>query len=93
MTASWKKVYEGQHEGRPVEVRESNDKTFKILTTQKFYEEGIAYQDGPNFVHISPSSVGEPVESEVMSRDTLKEALTELHFSAETVDSICSQVH
>jgi len=90
MTASWKKVYEGEHEGRKVEVRESDDNTFKVLTTQTVHEEGIAYQDGKNFVHISPSSIGEQVESEVMARGTLEEALKELHFSPDAVKSICS---
>jgi hypothetical protein len=93
MSASWKTVYEGQHEGRSVTVRESNDGTFKVLTKQTFYEEGIAYQDGKTFVHVSPSSVGEQVESEVNSRDSLREALMELHFSADTVETICAKLN
>ncbi|NID03485.1 hypothetical protein HBF26_01195 [Luteibacter jiangsuensis] len=93
MTASWKTVYEGQHEGRSVTVRESGDGTFKVLTRQNVHDEGIAYQDGKTFVHVSPSSVGEQVESEVNSRESLKEALTELHFSAASVDAICDGLH
>ncbi|HXP01403.1 MAG TPA: hypothetical protein VN813_12960 [Luteibacter sp.] len=93
MSASWKTVYEGQHEGRSITVKESGDGTFKVLTRQDIHDEGIAYQDGKTFVHISPSSKGEQVESEVNSRDSLKEALKELHFSAETVSSICDQLH
>lgn len=93
MTASWKTVYEGQHEGRSVTVRESGDGTFKVLTRQNVHDEGIAYQDGKTFVHVSPSSVGEQVESEVNSRESLKEALKELHFSAESVHAICDGLH
>lgn len=93
MTATWKTVYEGQHEGRSVTVRESGDGTFKVLTRQNVHDEGIAYQDGKTFVHVSPSSVGEQVESEVNSRESLKEALTELHFSAESVKAICDGLH
>lgn len=88
MTASWKTVYEGQHEGRAVTVRESQDGTFKVLTKQTVHDEGIAYQDGHRFVHVSPASVGEQVESEVNSRDSLEEALMELHFSSATVSAI-----
>jgi len=93
MTASWKTVYEGQHEGRSVTVRESGDGTFKVLTRQNVHDEGIAYQDGKTFVHVSPSSVGEQVESEVNSRESLKEALKELHFSADSVNAICDGLH
>ncbi|KJV33746.1 hypothetical protein [Luteibacter yeojuensis] len=89
MTASWKTVYEGQHEGRAVTVRESNDGTFKVLTKQTVHDEGIAYQDGHTFVHVSPASVGEQVESEVNSRESLREALKELHFTPNSVDTIC----
>ena len=81
-------MYEGQHEGRAVTVRESNDGTFKVLTKQTVHDEGIAYQDGPRFVHVSPASVGEQVESEVNSRDSLEEALKELHFSSKSVTDI-----
>lgn len=93
MSASWKTVYEGQHEGRSITVKESGDGTFKVLTRQNIHDEGIAYQDGKTFVHVSPSSVGEQVESEVNSRDSLKEALKELHFSPETVGVICDKLH
>ncbi|MDF3983129.1 hypothetical protein P3W24_12570 [Luteibacter sp. PPL201] len=88
MSASWKTVYEGQHEGRSVTVKESNDGTFKVLTTQNYYEDGGAYQDGKTFVHVSPSSVGEPVESEATSREGLQEALRKLHFPSDAVSAI-----
>ncbi|MBB3228303.1 hypothetical protein FHW69_002938 [Luteibacter sp. Sphag1AF] len=88
MTARWKVVYEGELEGRAVKVEESGDGTYKVQTRQNVFDVGIAYQDGPNFVHVSPSSVGEPVESEVNSRDSLKEALKELHFSPASVSAI-----
>ena len=42
MTVSWKTVYEGQHEGRSVTVKESNDGTYKLATTQVFRDDGIA---------------------------------------------------
>jgi hypothetical protein len=92
MSASWKTVYEGEHEGRPVTIRESNDGTFKVLTKQNVYEDGGAYQDGKTFVHVSPSSVGEPVEGEATSRDSLRETLQKLHFSADTADTVLEHV-
>jgi V8-like Glu-specific endopeptidase len=88
MSATWKTVYEGEHEGRTVSVKESNDHTYKVLTTQNFHDEGTAYQDGDRYVHVSPASAGEQVESEVNSRDALEEALKELHFSTDTVNTI-----
>jgi hypothetical protein len=93
MTVSWKTVYEGQHEGRSVTVKESNDGTFKLATTQIYRDDGIAYQDGKRFVHVSPASVGEQVESEANSRDSLEEALRELHFSSDTVSTIVAGLH
>lgn len=88
MSATWKTVYEGEHEGRTVSVKESNDHTYKVLTTQNFHDEGTAYQDGDRYVHVSPASAGEQVESEVNSRDALEEALKELHFATDTVNTI-----
>jgi V8-like Glu-specific endopeptidase len=88
MSATWNTVYEGEHEGRTVSVKESNDHTYKVLTTQNFHDEGTAYQDGDRYVHVSPASAGEQVESEVNSRDSLEEALKELHFSTDTVNTI-----
>ncbi|MDQ7998038.1 MAG: hypothetical protein AAGC76_19525 [Luteibacter sp.] len=93
MSATWKTVYEGEHEGRSVTIKESNDHTFKVLTKQNFHDEGIAYQEGDRYVHVSPASVGEQVESEVNSRDSLEEALKELHFSSESVKGILGKMH
>ncbi|MET0255955.1 MAG: hypothetical protein ABWZ54_00230 [Luteibacter sp.] len=93
MSATWKTIYEGEHEGRSVTVKESNDHTFKVLTKQNFHDEGIAYQDGDRYVHVSPASVGEEVESEVNSRESLEEALKELHFSSESVSAILGKLH
>jgi hypothetical protein len=92
MSATWKTVYEGEHEGRTVTVKESNDHTFKVHTRQNFHDEGIAYQEGKQYVHVSPASVGEEVESEANSRVSLKEALKELHFSSESVSAILSKL-
>ena len=92
MTATWKELYKGDHEGRTIKVEESNDKTYKVQTIQNFHDEGIAYQDGERYVHVSPASVGEEVESEVNSLDSLEEALKELHFSSETVSSVLKAV-
>ena len=93
MSATWKTVYEGQHEGRSITVKESGDGTYKVLTKQNVHDEGIAYQDGKTFVHVSRCSVGEQVESEANSLESLEEALKELHFSADTVTSICARLH
>jgi hypothetical protein len=92
MTVSWKTVYEGMHEGRAITVKESNDGTFKLATKQIFHDEGIAYQEGSRYVHVSPASVGEEVEVEANSRDSLEEALKELHFSSDTVTAVASKL-
>jgi len=92
MSATWEELYKGDHEGRTVVVKKSNDGTYKVLTKQNVHDEGIAYQDGARFVHVSPASVGEEVESEVNSLDSLEEALKELHFSSESVSAILGKV-
>jgi hypothetical protein len=93
MSLSWKVVFKGDLEGRAVTVQESSEGTYKVLTRQNVHDEGIAYQDGKTFVHVSPSSAGEAVESEVNSRDSLVEALTELHFSRMSVDKVMTGLH
>lgn len=88
MSAQWTTVFEGELEGRQVVVKKSDDATYKVLTQQTVHDEGIAYQDGKTFVHVSPSSRGEAVESEVNTLESLREALTELHFSKDSVARI-----
>ena len=92
MTATWTTLFDGELEGRKVSVKKSNDATYKVETLQTVHDEGIAYQDGKNFVHVSPSSVGESVESEVTSVAALREALKELHFSPESVKAIEAKI-
>jgi hypothetical protein len=92
MTVSWKTVYEGMHEGRAITIKESNDSTFKLATKQIFHDEGIAYQEGTRYVHVSPASVGEEVEVEANSRDSLEEALKELHFSSDTISAVTAKL-
>ena len=62
MAAEWTTVFEGEREGRKLTIRRSKDATYKVLTMQTVHDEGIAYQDGKTFVHVSPSSRGEAVE-------------------------------
>lgn len=92
MTATWKELHSADYEGRTVKVLESDDNTYKVLTRQNFHDEGIAYQDGKRYVHVSPASVGEEVESEVNSLDSLEEALKELHFSSESVAAVLKAI-
>jgi hypothetical protein len=91
MTAEWTTVFDGEREGRKLTIRRSNDATYKVLTMQTVHDEGIAYQDGKTFVHVSPSSRGEAVESEVTSLDSLPEALLELHFSQDTARAVSDE--
>ncbi|HEY4145668.1 hypothetical protein [Pinirhizobacter sp.] len=91
MAAEWTTVFEGEREGRRLTIRRSKDATYKVLTMQTVHDEGIAYQDGKTFVHVSPSSRGEAVESEVTSLDSLHEALLELHFSSDTAGAVADE--
>ncbi|KRE89350.1 hypothetical protein ASG87_03140 [Frateuria sp. Soil773] len=81
MTAEWKTLYEGTVDGRRLVLRRSGEGSYKLLTEQSTHDEGIAYQDGATYVHVSPSGAGEAVESEVTSGEGLAEALKELHFT------------
>ncbi|TBR38948.1 MULTISPECIES: hypothetical protein [Dyella] len=88
---TWTTLYTGTLDGRDLTLLQASHGSYKVLTQQKFNDVGIAYQDGPTYVHVSPSSAGEAVESEVMSLDSLAEAMRELHFSAEAVSALMAE--
>lgn len=92
MTATWNTLYEGTLDNRAVTLRESDEGSYQLLTRQIVHDEGIAYQDGATYVHVSPASAGEAVESEVTDRDSLPEALRELHFSAEAASELLGAI-
>jgi hypothetical protein len=89
---TWTTLYEGVLDGRDLTLRQSSHGSYKLLTRQKTFDVGIAYQDGPTYVHVTPSSAGEPVESEVLNLDGLAEAMRELHFPAEAVSAVLRAV-
>lgn len=89
MSGSWQVKYDGTIDGRRIRVEARDGSAFmQVLTTQVEHEEGIAYQDGGHFVHVSPSDRGEMVESEVGSIDDLPTALAQLHFPERAVAQI-----
>ena len=92
MTATWTMRYEGSLDGRKLTLQQSREGSYRLLTEQNTHDEGIARQDGATYVHVSPASAGERVESEVTSRQSLPEALRELHFSPGAVAEVLTAI-
>lgn len=93
MTTHWHRVWDEPVEDRPLKIeREDGRDYFRVWARQSQHDEGIAYQDGANYVHVSPSSAGEDVEGEGSSLQALAEVLREMHFSAESVARVVDAV-
>lgn len=85
----WHVVWDETVEDRPLLVeREDSRNFYRVRARQIVLDVGIAYQDGDNYVHVTPSSVGETVDGEASSRDALRETLREMHFSSAAVDRV-----
>ena len=87
--AEWNTVWEGDIEQRSLSIERHPDSGFyKVQAIQNRQDEGIAYQEGKDYAHVSPASKGEAVEAEASSPQMLKEVLTEMHFSTEAVSQV-----
>jgi hypothetical protein len=89
----WHVVWDEAVEDRLLAIeREDGREFYRVRAVQTVHDEGIAYQDGDTYVHLSPSSIGEPVEGEASSLQALGEVLREMHFSRATVERVLSSV-
>jgi hypothetical protein len=85
----WHTVWDEPVEGRVLTVEREDARSFyRVRARQDAHDEGIAYQDGATYVHISPGSVGEMVEGEASSIEALGEVLREMHFPAPAVQRV-----
>jgi hypothetical protein len=85
----WHVVWDEAIEDRPLRIEREDSRSFyRVRARQIVLDVGIAYQDGDNYVHVTPSSVGETVDGEASSLDALREALREMHFSEAAVDRV-----
>jgi hypothetical protein len=85
MASDWQTVYHDMLEGRALEVRRSSAGGYKLLTLQSGPAPGEAAQDESS---LSPSSLGEAVETEALNGDGLVQALLELRFSSRAVNEV-----
>jgi hypothetical protein len=88
MTIDWQTVYHDMLEGRALEVRRSSAGSYKLLTLQNEPFRGAAGQEDSGLPNLSPSSLGEAVETEALNGDGLVEALLDLRFSRHAVNEL-----
>ena len=85
----WHVVWDEIVDDRPLLVEREDARSFyRVRARQVVLDVGIAYQDGDNYVHVTPSSAGETVDGEASSLDALRETLREMHFSDAAVDRV-----
>lgn len=89
----WQVLLNDTIEKRPLRIeRNAEDGFYRVLARQDRHDEGIAYQEGDDYVHVSPSSIDEKVEGEASTRHALRRTLKELHFSGEAVDRVMQRI-
>lgn len=89
----WQVVLDETVEDRPLTIeRNPQDGFFRLRAEQDRHDEGIAYQDGDDYIHIGPASRGEKAEGEASTPQALRRALDELHFSDGAVDKVMQRI-
>lgn len=89
----WQVVLNDTVEERPLIIeRHDPDGFYRVLARQNRHDEGIAYQEGDDYVHVGPASKGEKAEGEASTRHALRQTLEQLHFSSAAVDRVMQRV-
>ncbi len=89
----WTTVLEETVDNRPLTIQKNaSNGFFRVRAPQDERDEGTAYQDGSDFVHVAPGSSGEPTEGEASSQHALRAALREMHFSDTAVDEVMKRI-
>lgn len=89
----WNTVFDETVDNRPLTIQKNaSTGYFRVRAPQDERDEGTAYQDGSDFVHVAPGSSGEPTEGEASTQHALRAVLRELHFSDASVDHVMTRM-
>lgn len=89
----WTTVLDDGVENRSLTIQKHRSNGFfRVRARQDERDDGTAYQDGRDFVHVAPSSSGEPAEGEASSRHALRATLGEMHFSDAAIDDVLERI-
>lgn len=94
MCDKWKKILEKEIENRTVEIQiYSDNKSYKIITTQLEDVMTESYTDRGSLVIGIPINVGSKIEDDTVTLENMVESLVELGFSHDSATDVFDEIN
>ena len=94
MSDKWNFISEGEFENRSIRVEQYDDdkNCFKLVSTQKYDEEGFVSQDESSTLIMPPAEAGRKIAADCEGLNNLRVLIGEFEFNVETQDAVIEQV-
>ena len=92
MANTWKSIFKGTIENRPVEIKVYEEGGYRVCTTQGADDPGTAQSDGSSTIIISPTEQGRQIAIEGQASDEIRKDLLTEGFSEAAADQIVDKL-
>ena len=92
MTDTWKSIFKGTIENRPVEIEIYDGGGYRVNTTQGADYPGTVQSDGSSTIIIPPTTQGRQISIEAETTDEIRKDLLAEGFSEAAADEIVSKL-
>jgi len=92
MADTWKSIFKGTIENRPVEIKVYDEGGYRVCTTQGADDPGAAQSDGSSTIIIPPTEQGRQIEIEGETPDEIRKDLLAEGFSEAAANQIVGKL-
>lgn len=92
MADTWKSIFNGTIENRPVEIEIYDEGGYRVHTTQGADDPGIIESDGSSTLIIPPTEQGRPITIDGETPDEIRNDLLSEGFSEAAVNEIVGKL-
>lgn len=92
MADTWKSIFKGTIENRPVEIEIYDDGGYRVQTTQGADDPGTVQSDGSSTIIIPPTEQGRPISIEGETPDKIRKELLAEGFSEAATNEIVGKL-
>ena len=92
MADTWKSIFKGTVEGRPVDIQIYDEGACRVRTDQGADDPGTVRSDGSSHLIMTPTGKGRPIDIEEESPDEFRRALISEGFSEKAADEIVGKL-
>jgi len=92
MADTWKSIFNGTIENRPVEIKVYDEGGYRVCTTQAADDPGAAQSDGSSTIIIPPTEQGRQIAIEGETPDEIRKDLLAEGFSEAAANQIVGKL-